>query len=531
MSTQRSLRELTVEVADGKAQAKLATGEDAGPACALDFDSLRLKTIGIFLERLAAGGIQKRKELETLGEHLYAGLLTGDVRTFVERYLRDASARNRLKLRLKLPDVTEAAPGGLDAQLAAFPWEYLWCPSLQNGFFLTTRVHLLLSRYMPLGQAEEEPAAAADVLTIGVVFANPDDPQLAPAAGHEVIEALRALDEGRNEIVVDVLEHPTPPRVISWMSELSPQVLHFIGHGGYDDDEKYARIMLVGDDGFSREVGDTELATFFRQADCWPSVVVLHLAEGGSDDVEQNLARLAPALIREGVPAVVAMQHPFPVDAAKHFSTAFYRELANCEPIDVAVTSARVEYLNNVPGAYDNRAFGTPVLYARAYSRVVSRPLLGKHRDREDGETGRVADRDVGARRGVSPSGKARREAGSESPETIEGALASSSELPQRSPGNGDGGERPNEVEALVRAIVETGRRTMGKASPPLEFKQKAVVYGWFKQLDTQFAAAESTDQLADPIHYEWVEEQEDSQLRAIAEAMERTARGQVGDD
>ena len=250
----------------------------------------------------------------------------------------------------------------------------MYCPGIGGGNpFVSQQATLVLSRYMPLEAFPAQADAAEPVLRVGLVVANPRDEDYGPVAADAVVRTVRKLDD-RDDVSVNLLDDATPSGLVDWLREFRPHVMHFIGHGGYDRGDGSAKVILVEDNGESRDVTDSELGEYFREADHTPTIVVLHLPDVSTGEVVPNMARLGPALIRAGVPAVVAMQHPFPVIAAQCFIRAFYDSLANEDPIDFAVSRGRVAYVREVPGATENRSFGTPVLFARAYSKVIAHP-------------------------------------------------------------------------------------------------------------------------------------------------------------
>jgi hypothetical protein len=503
--------DLTIEVKDRKVNVKRGTGQEANGPADLAFDPLRLKTIRVFVERLTRGETL-REELETLGEHLYAGLLTGDVRDFTEQVLGEATAADRLELRLRLP-VSDAEGKGGDDTLSNLPWEYLYCPGIRggNGFFVSLRADLKLSRYLPLGGLPATTVPEVGTLRVGVVVAEPDDDELTPIAAGEVVKRLLALND-RGDVHVDQLERPTPDRVLDWLKTFKPQVLHFIGHGGFDREGNAAKIVLLDENGESRNVTDKDLGGYFVDANYTPTVVLLHLPQRGPAAVEPNMARLAPALIRAGVPAVVAMQHPFPVAAAMLFNAAFYDALAEEEPIDYAVLQGRLKYQRMGSGGANDRAFGTPVLYARAYSRVM------QHAVGADVEETRQT---AGPQRSqpASPSPADRRRAAPvrelQSSAELTGAASSAD--------NGTHGPRSPELEGLMRAVIFAGMEAMAEGG--LDPHPKATVYGWFKTLDREFAHEGTAADIAEYVRRKWIEPEPDLKLRQVAVAMELAAR------
>src|SRR5207253_760718 len=97
-------------------------------------------------------------------------------------------------------------------------------------------------------------------------------------------------------------------------------------------------IALLDIDGMNaRWVKDEEFVDDLIHTRSMPRLVFLHLCEGGAVDFEANFAGIAPQLVRAGIQAVVAMQYPISNTAAIVFSRAFYRTLAEGEPVDAAV--------------------------------------------------------------------------------------------------------------------------------------------------------------------------------------------------
>ena len=97
--------------------------------------------------------------------------------------------------------------------------------------------------------------------------------------------------------------------------------------------------------------------------------VVLTTCRGGVRGVSR-WSGLAAALLRAGVPVVVAMQFAISVEAAKKFSYGFYDALARGKSIDEAVTEGRAA-LHAHPGKSGFDDFGLPVIYSRM-TRTVS---------------------------------------------------------------------------------------------------------------------------------------------------------------
>ncbi len=339
-------------------RARKSDGSEA--KCQIEFDDLRRRTVKIFEDWLRMSKISKRDELEVLGMHLYRMIFNGEVGAFFEQTLKNVPEGERLRVQLSFQE--EAS------DLARLPWEYLYYPDTETraGFFLATRVELVLSRYMPLSTGRQALAPEEGPLRILIVVSQPQD--LEPVISEPVIDAIQQLAN----ITIHILDKPTVDNFLGKLEETRPHVLHFIGHGRFNKEEKKGEIALLGPD--EQDVAwirDREFTEYFVQMHSKPRLVFLHLCEGATIDFTANFAGLAPQLIREKIQAVVAMQYPITNKAAIAFSRAFYRELAKGEPIDHAVQRARWMITIDDPKAYDSRVFGTPVLYMHSRDGII----------------------------------------------------------------------------------------------------------------------------------------------------------------
>jgi hypothetical protein len=222
---------------------------------------------------------------------------------------------------------------------------------------------------MPLDTSRKPLKPAESPLRILIVVSQPTD--MPPVVSAPVIEVIKELAKSY-PIQIDTLDEPTIDNFLDKLKETMPHVLHFIGHGRFNKAEQKGAIALLKPDQKSAEwCEDAIFAEYFVNARVLPRLIFLHLCEGGSVDLEANFAGLAPRLMRSKIQAVVAMQYPITNKAAIAFSRAFYRELAKGEPIDDAVQQGRYKIIVDDPTAYNNRVFGTPVLYMHSQDGII----------------------------------------------------------------------------------------------------------------------------------------------------------------
>jgi tetratricopeptide (TPR) repeat protein len=90
---------------------------------------------------------------------------------------------------------------------------------------------------------------------------------------------------------------------------------------------------------------------------------VLNACDTGRGSALDVFSSTAGALVRRGIPAVVAMQFAISDPAAICFAQTFYQNVAKRQPVDVSVMRARRALRRAKKGTLE---WGTPVLYLRA---------------------------------------------------------------------------------------------------------------------------------------------------------------------
>ncbi|HVS14347.1 MAG TPA: CHAT domain-containing protein [Thermoanaerobaculia bacterium] len=318
-----------------------------------------------------------RRELDLdglleLGRALGDLLLPAPARGYFERSLAALGEDEGLRLRLKLDTWG----------VADLPWEYAWLPPggaadqpADASGFLALDPRISIVRYEllsePLARLE---ATGARQLRLVALFAAPKDPRWAPLDLEGEERGLRAALARRREIGLEVVEPATLAGLERALLE-GAQVFHFAGHGrfqaGIEDpiDTVAGRGFLVFCDaeGKAHEVpAETVVVNLHGRG---VRLAVLGACEGARRDRFNPWTGIAPALVRGGLPAAVAMQATLYDRSAVAFSTRFYEALALGFPIDAAVSAGRIAIFNQSgPGERD---WGVPVLYLRAESGVL----------------------------------------------------------------------------------------------------------------------------------------------------------------
>ena len=136
-------------------------------------------------------------------------------------------------------------------------------------------------------------------------------------------------------------------------------MLHFIGHGGYDEEAQDGALALEDAAGKTRLVTGRDLSMMIRHRSL--RLVVLNACEGSGP---RRMIRSAgwPRHWPARASAVIAMQFEISDPAALAFSQSFYQAIADGLPVDVATVEARRTMF-----AGDNEIeWATPVLYLRS---------------------------------------------------------------------------------------------------------------------------------------------------------------------
>ncbi|WP_167444212.1 CHAT domain-containing protein [Streptomyces diastatochromogenes] len=292
-----------------------------------------------------------------LGRLLFDALLEDDGKTFLLT-TRNRAARQGGQVRM----VFRVQP----PELARLPWEFMFDSSEDSYVCLETP----LVRHPQVARSKE-PLSITPPLRILGMIALPDDQESLSAHTEQ-----RRLDEALADLKAEGLvalrwvtgqtwrdlREAVRRDVRSGSRRGDCHVLHFIGHGGYDTRAQEGTLALTGEQGGTYWLGAGQLAMLLADH---PSLrlAVLNACETGRADVLNPYSSVAGALMRKGIPAVLAMQYEVSENAALECAHAFYDALSRWLPIDVAVMEARQAMTLARPGTLE---WGTPVLHMRS---------------------------------------------------------------------------------------------------------------------------------------------------------------------
>jgi hypothetical protein len=365
--------ELFVNVEDQKSvKARLRTEDGEYDANGMiRIDPLRDATLDVLEAWIRDGRFKHRREFELLGMHLYDTVF-GDkpISDIFKKAMDEVPNKERLLLRLTFNEQARS--------LGQRPWEYLYYRG-EDSFFFSTGVNLVLSRYYSrIGLPKLEPIDGPVkflVIVSRTALGKVDD---AP-----VIDALQRLSERYPlQLEYERMENLSTNDLANVLNDDAKMfhVIHFVGHGRYRNGTNQGELALVEPDGKTlRWVSDKVIAEIFEnEAHTLPRFVFLQLCKPGDDqfgpDDIANTVSLAQPLLEKDIPSVLAMHFPIGDDDAGLFSENLYADLLKGLHVDYAVQRARARLVFNTARQYDDRLFGTPVLYLRSNAPLVRTP-------------------------------------------------------------------------------------------------------------------------------------------------------------
>jgi hypothetical protein len=293
------------------------------------------------------------------GDNLFRVLFPAAVRTLYLQSLGRVAERGQgLRVRIVVSLNTSGA-----AQLHSVPWEYL----ANDGHFLCLSREISIVRYLALGLPSDRPPVSAP-LSILVL------PGEESAAGElDLAEEQRELERAWSEsgnVRIHVLRESTLEALREELLTREYHALHFMGHGGFSAATGEGTLAFSTKQGQRVWISGTELAEQLRDRSSL-RLVFLNACRTAQAGAMAPYAGVATALLRVGIPAVIAMQFPISDSAALALSRAFYRRIARGDTVDAAVTEGRMAIHRLAP---DTTEWGTPVLFERLTSGRIVKP-------------------------------------------------------------------------------------------------------------------------------------------------------------
>jgi hypothetical protein len=283
-----------------------------------------------------------------IGAALYQALLGGEVGRLFAR-CRDRFHDQRLEVRLwfRLDDPQAE-------YLGALPWELLY--AAETGEYLARDREISIIRCFKT-RHPETPLSVDGPLQVLVLKAAPRTLDL-DHAYDQIEQGLRKA--GAAACLLPPLTEPTADELRDYLLDHTVHVLHFMGHGAYDEESGVGALALSDSKERHDQLTGEMLADMVQDVDSLRLVFLSGcLTARYGNKLGSPLAHgvAAAVLERAPVPAVVAHQHSISDEAAIRFSHTFYKRLAARDPIDTAVTEGRIR------GRWNGWEWRTPVLF------------------------------------------------------------------------------------------------------------------------------------------------------------------------
>ena len=286
---------------------------------------------------------------DVVGERLFAAVFDRNMYTVFQQSLEAArTADSGLRLRLRLgEDVPE---------LADLPWEFL---SNAQGDHLALSTETPVIRYVKLDYARPVPQVEPPLTILAVVSSPADVPALDIEREYALLEqALSQTNE--HQLKLERLPEATITALNDRLRSGDIHVIHFIGHGYFDEGREIGGLVLEDEQGLADFVDADQLRVLFEDRTAL-RMLFLNACEGAHGDRGNVFAGTAQRLVQRGMPIVLAMQYKISDEAAIQFGREFYEAIAAGYPVDMATADAR----RKVRGVGNDREWATPVLFSR----------------------------------------------------------------------------------------------------------------------------------------------------------------------
>jgi CHAT domain-containing protein len=185
-----------------------------------------------------------------------------------------------------------------------------------------------------------------------------------------VIERTLAA-EIPGEVSVKVIEGATRRGLLQAVNRETFDVFHFFGHGTLKGSIGHL-VLEESKTGNSDYLSAPDLAVAL--AGKGVRLAILSACLTGAGRFTDDFGVIATALIKAGIPAVVANQYPIPIKSISPFVGSIYSSLVRNGNIDSAVANGRVALAVGIGGATVGNAvveWGIPTLYRLADAQQI----------------------------------------------------------------------------------------------------------------------------------------------------------------
>lgn len=353
-------------------------------------DRVREETARQLSRALGDGSLVDPETIRLLGQNLYELIFfNAHANEWFERVFEGVFEEATKNLRLVIECHTD------EVELMAYPWEFLYVPKerwKKGGRYLVQEGRLSLVRRVRRDRAEAV-APGVECPKFLVVDCLPGSPLPASSAAgqscstppsEDIDKLMGFLEKHKMGAEVDCLRFPTQVELSTKVGEFKPTVVHLIGHGAVrgGDGGPFEFLLRPGKEGvIERWETDERIAEAIVAH--VPQLVVLHTCRSGAAGSYRNHEGAALAMVKRGVPNVVALQHEMKINEARGFVWSFYEALALGRPMDLegAIKGGRQALREVSPSA-----FGVPVVYVQREEGFSLPPLREEQKNEKEGQ-------------------------------------------------------------------------------------------------------------------------------------------------
>jgi hypothetical protein len=286
------------------------------------------------------------KELDRLGKRLFGHIFSGEI---LRLYNRLPNGRVSIQIATDEPMVHR------------IPWEYL---TPFDRVPVPHQERCVVRIVAMCAPADPAPARARKRLKVLLAVA---DPVGLPGVGWEDVEArYRDWFGAQTEFIatLKIVPGATSKALLRALNTERFDVFHFLGHGGVVNGQ--GQLVLVDVDTQQPDyVGAQQISAALAGQGL--RLCILSACLTGAGDFKDDFGPIAAALLRAGIPAVVANQTSIPTKSVAPFVGALYARLLSEGNIDAAVMAGRVALQDDLrKGVAPGLAvveWGIPTLY------------------------------------------------------------------------------------------------------------------------------------------------------------------------
>ncbi|GGA31565.1 CHAT domain-containing protein [Okeania sp. KiyG1] len=239
-------------------------------------------------------------------------------------------------------EVLQLRLGTKDRRISSLPWEVLHAGDRP----LATGTDVIFSRYQPNTSLPKQTRTRTpeEPLKILMAIAAPSDKDsLQLEKEYEALQQELQINSGETQIHLDILRQPGREQLTQRLEQGKYQVFHYAGHSNWG--VSGGEISLVSNTtGLTESLSGRDLAGLLVNNGIQMAVfnscrgAYNHLVNPTDDEVALNLAE---ALVKRGIPGVLAMAERIPDEVSLSLTRLFYRNLNQGYPIDLSLSRAR----------------------------------------------------------------------------------------------------------------------------------------------------------------------------------------------